>query len=232
MAKAALVEADIEAGRRVVIALDDAGFRVSAALWFYSPEQREWRLILASPEVAERGPRKAYQRIQSILAESPDRIEIQLSDVSAVGPHDALIQLLTSAVATGPGLSGIRFTGNTIGNQFIEDAYIYRLQRTGRAKSEPIADETVRTAERLLGEYWRAAADYVEAEARYIASLPTPQSVTSGQVLAFHRIDPERTSQLWSAVEGRRQRMEETLQAFLVFRETHHAHLRKVRWLK
>jgi hypothetical protein len=129
-------------------------------------------------------------------------------------------------------LSGIRFTGNTIGNQFIEDAYIYRLQPAGKARPELVSDEIARRAERLFAEYRSAVADYAEAAERYVASLPMVQSVTSGKAVAFQRIDLERTSSLWSVVEGKRQRMEEALQSFLAFRQTHQAHLEKVRWLK
>jgi hypothetical protein len=126
MAKASLVEADIEAGRSLVKALDEARFRVQAALWLYLSEPGEWRLLVASPEVDERGPKKAYTHLQSVLAKPS--VRLSLKDVSLVSPHYDLIRLLSRAISTGPGISGIRFTANTVDNVFIEDAYIYRLQ--------------------------------------------------------------------------------------------------------
>jgi len=38
-----------------------------------------------------------------------------------------LYVLLRSAISTGPGLSGIRFSRNVINGQLIEDAYLYRI---------------------------------------------------------------------------------------------------------
>jgi len=126
MVKASLVEEDIRAGESLIKALDEAHFRATAALWLYSSERGQWRLVVASPEVYEHGPRQAYTRVQSILARSS--LAISLRDVSLVSPQHDLIRLLSRAIRTGPGISGIRFTANTIDNVFIEDAYIYRLQ--------------------------------------------------------------------------------------------------------
>jgi hypothetical protein len=43
-----------------------------------------------------------------------------------------MLSLLRVAISTGPGISGIRFTHNTINNVLIEDAYIYRLESPPR----------------------------------------------------------------------------------------------------
>jgi len=126
MVKASLVDADVEAGTRVIEALDKARFPVQAALWFYLSEPGEWRLLVASPEVDERGPKKAYTHLQSVLARPS--VGLSLRDISLVSPDHDLIRLLSRAISTGPGISGIRFTANTVDNVFIEDAYIYRLQ--------------------------------------------------------------------------------------------------------
>ncbi len=125
MDKTALVEKDIDTGRKLVEALDSARFPVSAALWLYTAEWDEWRLLIASPVVDEEGPKKSYAKIHAALSKLPATISIK--NVSAVSPKEKLIQLLTKAVYTGPGISGIRFTRNAVNGEFIEDAYIYRL---------------------------------------------------------------------------------------------------------
>jgi hypothetical protein len=125
MARTSLVERDIKAGKKLIEALDQAGFGVHAALWFYLSEPGEWQMVLASPEVDVRGPQKAYTRIQSILARASPGIS--LGEIKLVSPRNDLIQLLRQVVRTGSGIAGIRFTGNTVNNLFIEDAYIYRL---------------------------------------------------------------------------------------------------------
>jgi hypothetical protein len=125
MDKTALVEGDIDTGRKLVEALDSARFPVSAALWLYTTEWDEWRLLIASPVVDEKGPKKSYAKIRATLSKLPATISIK--NVSAVSPKEKLIQLLTKAVYTGPGIAGIRFTRNAVNGEFIEDAYIYRL---------------------------------------------------------------------------------------------------------
>lgn len=128
MDKTALVEKNIEEGKRLLLALDSAGFQALAALWFYVAEDEEWRFMVASPVIDEQGPRKSYAFIQKTLAGLSRPSEIQLKQISVLSPSHDLVRLLKVAIRTTPGVSGIRFTRNTINNVFIEDAYIYRMQ--------------------------------------------------------------------------------------------------------
>jgi len=123
-----LVEKDVEEGKRLIEALDNAGFQVRAVLWFYLAESDEWRFVVASPLVERKGPKEAYAFVQTVLAQLLPPSGISLEEISVVSPEYDLIRLLKTAIQTGPGISGIRFTRNTINNTFIEDAYIYRMQ--------------------------------------------------------------------------------------------------------
>lgn len=127
MDKTLLVDKDIEDGKRLVEALDISGFPVTSALWFYLTDSDEWRLLLASPWMVEKGPKKTYALIQSVIAESEPPLSILLKRISVMNPENKLIQLLRTAITTEHELSEIRFTRNTINNIFIEDALIYRL---------------------------------------------------------------------------------------------------------
>jgi len=91
-------------------------------------EDEEWRFMVASPLVDQRGTKESYAFIQGVLARLSPPSGISLKQVSVVSPKHDLLKLFRVAVRTGPGISGIRFTGNTINNVFIEDAYIYRVQ--------------------------------------------------------------------------------------------------------
>lgn len=106
--------------------LDHAGLKVRAAFWLYLPESNEWRLYLALPMVSRKGPKETYSRIRPHLDGIEDKV-LSLKNISVVAPNDRLVKLLGSAVKTGPGIGGIRFTGNVIDNVLIEDAYIYRV---------------------------------------------------------------------------------------------------------
>ena len=127
MDKPTLVESDYEAGKALVLALDQARVNVKAAFWLYLPESNEWRLYLALPDVVQQGPRKAYETVQACMEQvRPEGLSLR--NISLVGPDDDLVKLLRSAIKkSGPGIVGIRFTGNVINNVLIEDAYIYRI---------------------------------------------------------------------------------------------------------
>jgi hypothetical protein len=116
----------IEAGRRLTEQLDRSGLPLSASMWLYVPDSNEWRLILASPRVDSEGPKKAYQEVRNVLVHLPGA-GLSLRNISLVEPENPLVALLRGAVRTGSGISGIRFSRNTINGHFIEDAYIYRL---------------------------------------------------------------------------------------------------------
>lgn len=126
MVRTTLVKEWIEVGKRLTQALDESKVPVVASLWFFDPNSDEWRLIIASPLFDQEGPLEAYRAIQKVL-DGLQQEELSLSDISAVSPNHDLVKLLRVAIATGEGISGIRFTRNRINDQFIEDSYIYRL---------------------------------------------------------------------------------------------------------
>jgi hypothetical protein len=127
MDKAILVDKDIKDGESLIRALDRSQFTLSGALWFYFPKAEEWRLMLVSPLVDKIGPQKSYRIIQSVIEDFPSSFGISIINISVISPKSKLIQLLRMAIHTGPGISEIRFSRNTIDNVFIEDALIYRL---------------------------------------------------------------------------------------------------------
>jgi hypothetical protein len=131
MVKPTLVDADMKAGEALLKKLDAIKFDVKAAFWFYLSESNEWRLVIASPAVDKKGPRKACETVQSQLPELKKELEqdydLSLQNISIVSPNDNLVKVLKSAVKTGPGISSIRFARNVVNHVFIEDAYIYRV---------------------------------------------------------------------------------------------------------
>ena len=118
----------IQAGADLVHRLNAAQLEVSASLWLYIPDANLWRLVIASPAVKNEGPKRVYQKIQSVLSQVPDAAyKVTLSDISVVEHTDPLVTVLRTAVKTGMGRSGLRFSRNTINGHFIEDAYLYRV---------------------------------------------------------------------------------------------------------
>ena len=118
----------IKAGETLIRRGDASNMRIEAALWFYSQEQNTWKLMLSIKGVERQGPKYFYNKIQKLLKGSEINEHISLSEIVLVKYNSSLLNLLRSAVKTGPGINGIRFTGNVINGQLIPDAYIYRLK--------------------------------------------------------------------------------------------------------
>ena len=118
----------IKSGELLIAALDKLNLRVKGAFWLLLPEQHVWRLIIASPEVRLHGPKAVYRKIAAVLNKLPDEVTpVGTKDISVVEDNHPLLLVLRSAVSTGPGISGIRFSRNVINGQLIEDAYLYRV---------------------------------------------------------------------------------------------------------
>lgn len=130
MVETQLTQELIREGATLVEALDNAGVSPDAALWFYFPDINAWRLLLAEVKVGPEGPRGVYRVVQKTLQGLQNQIShISLEDVVLAKPDAPIIKLLAKAIATGPGIKGIRFTHNVIDGTLIEDAFIYRLKR-------------------------------------------------------------------------------------------------------
>lgn len=125
LVKEHLTEQMISSGAELTAKLDAAGLPIAAAFWFFIPELNEWRLLFASPEVSTEGPRAVYEKIQRAVADLGDAA-VPLSAIGVLDVEADLIQLLKTAIRTGPGISRIRFSRNVINGHFIDDALIYR----------------------------------------------------------------------------------------------------------
>ena len=131
MVKSSLVEADLLAGRRLVIDLDvpepnRSLFRLKAAFWLYDPESQDWRLVLATPLVDEVGPLATYTHLQRSLY-SIQPTDLSLQNISVWSPRKPLVKAIRRAARIPLGAEGVRLTRNTVGGIYIEDAYVYKL---------------------------------------------------------------------------------------------------------
>lgn len=126
--KEQLTNAMVDAGAELTRRLDEIGLPTTAAFWRFEPEVNEWRLLFASPEVATKGPREVYGKIQQAIDDLKDKAAaVPLSAIGLIDVDADLIRLLRMAVQTGAGISRIRFSKNVINGHFIDDALIYRV---------------------------------------------------------------------------------------------------------
>jgi hypothetical protein len=130
--KTTLVERDFSDGEILIKELDSTNVNVHSALWLYDSEADNWRLIIASKNADFTSPKKAYLQIYNALKSlesKGEKVGFSLENISVVSPNHPLINILNKTIKTGPSdISGLRFSRNRIGNSYIEDAYIYRIQ--------------------------------------------------------------------------------------------------------
>lgn len=117
----------IDAGAELTAKLDESGLPITTALWLFEPDLNEWRLLFASPDVATRGPRDVYERIQNVIGQLGDNASaVPLSIIGLMDADADLVRLLKVAIQAKPGVHRLRFSKNVINGHFIDDALIYR----------------------------------------------------------------------------------------------------------
>jgi hypothetical protein len=125
--KEQLTGAMIDAGAELTAKLDESGLPITTALWFFVTDVNEWRLLFASPEVATKGPRDVYGRIQKVVRELGEKASaVPLSSIGLMDTDADLVRSLKVAARTGPGINRVRFSKNVLNGRFIADALIYR----------------------------------------------------------------------------------------------------------
>ena len=135
MVKTSLVEADLIAGWRLLLRLhippkNLALFRVKATFWLYYSESEEWRLVIATPLVDEKGPLDTYSRLQAVLQQILFEIQpadLYLQNIAVIGACDPLVKALRRAMNSTSKVSYVRLTRSLVGGTYVEDAYVYRV---------------------------------------------------------------------------------------------------------
>lgn len=126
MDKAALVNLEIETGAEVLRALDQAELKVLVAAWFQLPEYGDWRLVLASRSFDLADLRDAYGLIRRALDAAEFPIE-RAPTLLVMRTTEPLIRALRRIFAKTKSVAGMRLGGQTIGDRFVLDGYVYRI---------------------------------------------------------------------------------------------------------
>ena len=116
-----LVNDDIEHGRRLLVSLETM-LHVTAAFWFHFDEENQWRLVVVSPDVSEKGPRELYTAISTLLNDWENHpktpLKFPFDRIMLVSPNSLLYKMVKqrSGPRTGPVREGLSL-----------DAYIYKM---------------------------------------------------------------------------------------------------------
>ena len=120
-----MVSPDVYAGSQVLAALDGAHIKPNVALLMVTPEYGDWRLVLSAPSLDQTHQLKAYEKVAEILQ---GKLVSALPPILVLPTKDPFIRELRRLFGKTKDVLGMRLGGQTIGNRFIENAYVYRIQ--------------------------------------------------------------------------------------------------------
>ena len=128
MDQATLVGPDLSAGRDIVSVLDAAEIKQITALFVSFTEYSDWRLVLSSTSLDQNHSLKAGRKVHGILH---GKFDYPLPPLMILPTKDPFIRELRKIFRTKikVGLqTRVRLGGQTIGNRFIDDAFVLRAQ--------------------------------------------------------------------------------------------------------
>ena len=123
----ALVSFDIDNGKRVIDAMEKSGFAPDVALWAVLPQYEDWRLVVASNSLAHCSRLDAYAHINQAIREAGIPF-LSAPVVFLREMTDPFIVELRSLYSSVGDTYGIRLGGQKFGDQYIEDAFVYRIR--------------------------------------------------------------------------------------------------------
>src|SRR5438477_6654644 len=111
MAKATLVEMQINEGQRFIDRLAREGVAVTTAGWVKESESGDWYLYLATPLVGEDGAtRPAYGRVNAVIRKMQEEgFGMDPFEKKLIGPHDPIAKDMVANRGSHPGGPPTRF---------------------------------------------------------------------------------------------------------------------------
>ncbi len=120
----------LSAGESLIKRLDKLDSKVLAAFWIQDAEDKTWKLTIVSPLVESVGPRNYYKRINDINESArPDEDVIALHDISVSDTDNRIVKAIKRSVLGNSILGNNRLGRNTLGGVYIEDMYLYRMDK-------------------------------------------------------------------------------------------------------
>jgi hypothetical protein len=126
MGQALLVSVDLDRGSEILRILDEAGLRVSVALWALLEEYNDWRLLLASRRLDAASQLEGYGLVNDALRAAGFSVEDKPSIV-ILPMADPTVRTLRRLFGRAKTVEGMRLGGQQIGKRWVEDAYVYRI---------------------------------------------------------------------------------------------------------
>jgi hypothetical protein len=134
MDQGTLVSINLAGGWRLIDALEQRGFPITAAFWAKLDEYEKWILYIASPVVDERGRQAAYLAVHEAMGDDPVW-EAMPFRVSVLSEQDPMAKVAADAVkpkvaagsstAAKPYHGMTRYDERSLGGHYHDGVFIY-----------------------------------------------------------------------------------------------------------
>ena len=121
-----MVSLDINRGSELLDTLDRAKLKVGVALWMFSSEYEDWRLVVSARQFDSLDPRDAYRLLNDTLAAAGFTPE-KTPPILILPMADPFIKELRQFFGKTKSVEGMRLGGQMVGDRFVQDAYVYRV---------------------------------------------------------------------------------------------------------
>jgi hypothetical protein len=127
MANSALVSIEVDRGDQILSILDQAATKISVALFAHLSEYEAWRLVLAGRQL-DGTPRlqDAYGLLHKALDAAGFAFE-KIPPILTLPMGDPFIKGLRRLFGKTRSVEGMILGGQSIGNRFLEEGYVYRI---------------------------------------------------------------------------------------------------------
>lgn len=120
----ALVEEQIELGRKVIGLLKLKGIDVAASAWIKEGERETWSLYIATEEVDKSGKTAAYVEIRTALRSMPEAA-VPMLELRVIGASDPLAKDIQKILGEPAPTMPVRYRGSFLGGMGVDGVYIY-----------------------------------------------------------------------------------------------------------
>lgn len=117
---------DVLQGERIVRMLDEAGIKLTLALWLLVEEYSDWRFVMAAKSLDSLTPFNQVKAAQDVLRKSLSAE--QIPTLWIMNTQDTFPRSLHKLFGKVKRAEGMRLGGQFVGDRFIEDAYVYRIR--------------------------------------------------------------------------------------------------------
>jgi|SRR5580658_1688600 hypothetical protein len=144
MAETILVRSDlsqrlIDAGRSLIVGLDQIGLAYEAAFWLLDEESAIWHLVLSTKAVKMDGSRALYSQVHKVLLNLGLNGDIEITMISIVGDKTPIVKSLRDALGAAASVDGTRLDNAFLGAVRLPGCLLYRLSR--RQKLQPMTSQ-------------------------------------------------------------------------------------------